>query len=71
MYVAERSAFATRGVNERLREMILGDGVRDWHSWGVSPWLSSPYDNDFQPIRVEDERSLLSMDVVISHEPEQ
>ena len=58
VYVAEASVFVTRGVaRSNLREMVLGDGVRDFVSQG-QPLAIFPYDSDFQPIAVEFEPSL-------------
>ncbi len=58
VYVADQAVFTTRGISEQLREMILGDGVRDWRSTG-QPMAIFPYDKDFRPIHVEDKRRLL------------
>jgi hypothetical protein len=58
VYVAEQSAFTTRGVNEQLREMVLGDGIRDWHSSGQRVALF-PYDDNFRPTHIEEKRNLL------------
>ena len=57
VYVADQAAFSTRGIDEQIREMILGDGVRDWHSTG-QPMAIFPYDREFRPIKVEDKRRL-------------
>src|SRR5260370_5016285 len=58
VYIAEQSAFATRGITEQLREMVLGDGVRDWYSSG-QPMAVFPYDKELQPLRIDDQPHLL------------
>lgn len=52
VYVSERHAFRTKHITEHLREMILGDGVRDWISSG-QPLAIFPYDGEFKPLAVE------------------
>ena len=58
VYVADQSAFTTRGINEQLREMVMGDGVRDWHSSG-QPVAVFPYDDNFRPVHIDGNRYLL------------
>jgi hypothetical protein len=58
VYVSEPSAFATRGIRRNLREMILGDGVRDWSLSG-QPTAIFPYNDDFEPIVVDDNAPLV------------
>ena len=57
VYVADRSAFKTRHIESQLREMVLGEGIRDWQS-SRQPLAIFPYDSRFRPIRVEPERHL-------------
>ena len=52
VYIADESSFRTRRISEYLREMVLGDGIRDWSS-DHQPLAIFPYDDDFQPIVVE------------------
>ncbi|HUY47907.1 MAG TPA: BREX-2 system adenine-specific DNA-methyltransferase PglX [Streptosporangiaceae bacterium] len=57
VYVSERSSFRTRHVVDHLREMVLGEGIRDWSS-SHHPLAIFPYDDSFQPIRIEDHRNV-------------
>jgi hypothetical protein len=52
VYVAAASAFSTRNVPaEELREMVLGDGLRDWCSSG-HPMAIFPYDSAYKPLDI-------------------
>jgi hypothetical protein len=58
VYIARRSSFNTRGIAWPLREMALGDGLRDWASGG-QPFAIFPYGDDYQSIDIEDYPNLL------------
>ena len=61
VYMTEPDVLARHGVSERWsREMVLGDGVRDWAS-NEQPRAIFPYDEDFKPIDVEEEPGLLRL----------
>ncbi|MBV9542972.1 MAG: BREX-2 system adenine-specific DNA-methyltransferase PglX [Chloroflexi bacterium] len=53
VFVADRASFRTREISpEVLRQMVLGDGLRDFTSiW--QPFTIFPYDDDYQPVFVE------------------
>jgi hypothetical protein len=59
VYISDESSFRTRGISDYLREMVLGDGIRDWNS-GHQPLAIFPYDDDFQPIVIENFPALLT-----------
>jgi Domain of unknown function (DUF7008)/Eco57I restriction-modification methylase len=60
VYVASKTAFKTRGISEQLRQLVLGDGVRDWRVFSQSPVTAIfPYDEAFRPIKIDDSRNLL------------
>jgi hypothetical protein len=52
VYIAPRSAFMTRGVRHSLREMVLGDGLRDWRL-DNQPFAIFPYERDFRPKEID------------------
>jgi hypothetical protein len=58
VYIANKAEFSTRGIESNLREMVVGDEIRDWserdHSLAIFP-----YDNEFRAIHVEESSHLL------------
>lgn len=59
VFLADTHQFRTRGVAaDLLREMVLGDGVRDWAS-SHQPDAIFPYDSAFRAIAVESSMPLL------------
>ena len=58
VYIADLPAFKIRGIRQHLRRMILGEDNRNWVSQG-NAFAIFPYDDNYQPIRVEDDPNLL------------
>jgi len=59
VYIASRANFNTRRVVEYLREMVIGEGLRDWAS-DEMPMAVFPYDSDYKPVDIADHLPLLA-----------
>ncbi|MEW2142664.1 BREX-2 system adenine-specific DNA-methyltransferase PglX [Micromonospora vinacea] len=53
LYVQPAALFRRVGIENEVRPMALGDGIRDWNL-DTPESVLFPYDQDFQPVDVED-----------------